>query len=181
MQEGRFNLSQSETLAAPEYWETVNHKESEGRKLLWQSTVQCFLFFLCFSSSPLTLSLSLSSPVRKDLCICLYRCVYWCKCLRSTTTVICFLEVAEGIQTVCIYVSAMLLFFFFFTFFFFYLSSFSLEQRMQQLGNHAVLFGHCKTSRSLQRMHFLISLYPLDCVTGSLSSASSPSLFRISG
>lgn len=103
------------------------------------STVQCFLFFLCFSSSPLTLfSLSLSSPVRKDLCICLYRCVYWCKCLRSTTTVICFLEVAEGIQTVCIRESAMQRFFFFV--FFFYLSSFSLKRRMRQLGSHSALF-----------------------------------------
>lgn len=72
--------------------------------------------------------------------------------------------------------------FYFLLFIFFYLSSFSLKQRMQLLESHVVFFSPRKTSHSLtknalsyisvsHRLHHRVSV----------SSASLPSLFRISG
>lgn len=121
-----------------------------------------FSLFLHFGSSPPSLflivplfPLSLSfSLVLKDLCICLYCCVYWCKCLRSTTTVICFLEVAEGRQRVCICVGAMQNYYYYF---------FLLKQRMQELESSF-------QNESLTTKNALsISLYLIGCITGSMS------------
>lgn len=74
------------------------------------------------------------------------------------------LEVAEGIQTVCICVGAMQLFFLF-------PISFPLKQRMQQLESvFYFLFWSVLSNESLTSKNALsISLYLIGCITGSLS------------
>lgn len=89
------------------------------------------------------------------------------------------LEVAEGIQTVCICVGAMQLFFLF-------PISFPLKQRMQQLESvffffNFILVGPFKRVTHFEECTFYISISHRLHHRVSVSSASLPSLFRISG